>query len=171
MTAKERQEKEKPTMMVSLGEVRALVFDFDGVFTDNTVYVFEDGREAVVCSRSDGLGLDKLRNARLPMLVLSTEKNQVVAARCKKVKLPYLQGVGDKLPALKKWLSERHVALDKTAYLGNDVNDLACMQAVGWPVAVADAYPEVKQVARLVLKKPGGRGAIRELADLLVPSL
>ena len=153
--------------MNSLAEIKALIFDFDGVFTDNTVYVFEDGREAVVCSRADGLGLDKLRAARLPMLVISTERNPVVAARCKKVKLPCLQGVDDKLPALEKWLSDQGIALEQAAYLGNDVNDLACMQAVGWPVAVADAYPEVKRIARQVLEMPGGKGAIRELADLL----
>ena len=156
--------------MNSLTEIKALIFDFDGVFTDNTVYVFEDGREAVVCSRADGLGLDKLRAARLPMMVISTERNPVVAARCKKVKLPFLQGVADKLPALEQWLCEKGIALEHTAYLGNDVNDLACMRAVGWPVAVADAYPEIKEIARLVLAKPGGKGAIRELADLLAPS-
>ncbi len=151
------------------GAVKAVVFDFDGVFTDNRVWVDQEGRELVACHRGDGLGLDRLRGLGLPLLVLSTERNPVVAARCRKVQLPCRQGFAAKLPELMKWLAEVGVAPAGCAYLGNDLNDLACLEAVGWPLVVADAHPAVRPLARLVLAAPGGLGAVRELCDLLAP--
>ena len=148
--------------------IRAVIFDFDGVFTDNRVYVFEDGREAVACNRSDGHGLALLQRTALSLLVLSTETNPVVSARCRKLGLQCIQGVTEKLPALKDWLAGCQVPAAQAAYVGNDVNDLECLQWVGWPIAVADAYPCVKSIARLVLKAPGGHGAVREVCELLL---
>jgi YrbI family 3-deoxy-D-manno-octulosonate 8-phosphate phosphatase len=146
----------------------ALVFDFDGVFTDNRVTVLEEGREAVVCSRGDGMGIELLRKAGWPMVVISKETHPIVSARCAKLKLECQQGVDDKLPALRRWLEDRGFALDCTVYVGNDINDLACLTAVGCPVVVADAHPEAARAARIVLEKPGGRGALRELAELIL---
>ncbi|HWA99316.1 MAG TPA: acylneuraminate cytidylyltransferase [Pirellulales bacterium] len=145
----------------------AIILDFDGVFTDNRVVVFDDGREAVVCNRSDGWGLAGLKRDGWPMCVISTESNPVVAARCRKLGLDYLQGIDDKLAAVKRWLSERNVSLAETLFLGNDVNDLACLQAVGCPAVVADAHPVARAAARLVLTNNGGAGALRELAELI----
>jgi len=147
--------------------IDALVMDFDGVMTDNRVIVLQDEREAVVCDRSDGLGIGRLRTLGLPMLVLSTEANPVVAARCKKLQLECLQGIDVKEEALARWLSERGYDPARTVYVGNDINDLGCLRLVGCPIAVGDAYEEVKSVARLVLRRPGGQGAVRELADLI----
>lgn len=146
----------------------ALVLDFDGVLTDNRVLVFEDGREAVLCDRGDGLGVERLGRQPIALLVLSRETNPVVAARCRKLGIDCLQGVRDKVPALAQWLRERGVAPERTIFVGNDVNDLECMRFVGCAVAVADAYPEVRAAARLVLSRPGGRGAVRELTDLIL---
>ncbi len=148
--------------------ISAVIFDFDGVFTDNKVYVFEDGREAVACNRSDGYGISMLRKTNIPLLVLSAEENPVVAARCRKLSIECIHGVKDKLPALRQWLVEQAVDIRHTAYVGNDLNDLACMQAVGFPIAVADAYPQIKTVAKLVLKANGGHGAVREVCDLIL---
>lgn len=148
--------------------VRALVMDFDGVHTDDRVSVGGDGSERVVCNRSDGLGLERLRKAGLPMLVLSKERNPVVEARCRKLGIEHRQGVDDKLPALVAWLDERGLSRQDTVYVGNDVNDLACMAHVGCPVAVADARPEARRAARFVLARRGGRGALRELADMIL---
>ena len=148
--------------------VAALVMDFDGVLTDDTVSVDQDGRESVRCSRGDGLGLEALRKLGLPMLVLSKEQNPVVAARCKKLQLRYEQGVDAKLPALQAYCAELGVALEHTVYVGNDVNDLPCLAAVGCGVAVADAHPRAKQAASIVLEAQGGRGAVRELCDLIL---
>jgi len=148
--------------------IDAVVMDFDGVFTDNRVLVFEDGREAVVCSRSDGWGLGELRAAGHTLLVLSTERNSVVAARCGKLGIECLHGQADKRGALVAWCRERGMALERLVYVGNDVNDLGCMAAVGCPIAVADAHPLVRSASRMVLRGRGGHGALRELSDLLL---
>ncbi len=146
----------------------ALVMDFDGVFTDNRLLVFEDGSEAVRCHRGDGLGLARLRATGLPMLVLSTERSPVVAARCAKLGLECQHGVEDKLSALTRWLEGRDLRADGVIYLGNDSNDIECMRRVGCAVAPSDAETEARAEADIVLQRPGGRGAIRELADLLL---
>jgi len=146
----------------------ALVMDFDGVFTDNTVYVLEDGSEAVRCSRGDGLGLSELRRLSFPLLVLSSEVNPVVAARCEKLKIECIQGQGDKLNTLIQWLDNKHIGLESVAYIGNDLNDLDCLNAVGCSIAVQDAVEAVRLASRIVLSKPGGKGALRELCDLIL---
>ncbi len=148
--------------------VAAVVFDFDGVFTDNKVITFQDGREAVVCDRSDSWGIGRLRKTGLPLLVLSTETNPVVQARCDKMRIPCQQGLDNKVEALKRWLDERGLPASQVVYVGNDDNDLGCMELVGCPVAVADAYPEALERAVLVLKHPGGDGAVREICDLVL---
>jgi YrbI family 3-deoxy-D-manno-octulosonate 8-phosphate phosphatase len=146
----------------------AVVFDFDGVMTNNRVLTDQDGGELVACDRSDGLGLAALRATGIPILVLSTEENPVVLARCAKLKLPCLHGQADKAKALGQWLDENQLNPAKTIYLGNDRNDSGCMELVGCPVAVADAYPEALQRALIVLEGKGGEGAVRELCDFLL---
>lgn len=163
------QEQQRQRRLQALPEtIEAIVFDFDGVFTDNRVLVTEDGREAVLCDRADGWGIGQLKKTGIPLLVLSTEKNPVVRARSEKMGLPCLQGIGDKGAALAAWLVEQDLDPANVIYVGNDVNDLPCMQQVGCVVVVADARPEVKQLANLVLERPGGQGAVRELCDLIL---
>lgn len=147
--------------------VRLVVFDFDGVLTDNTVLVATDGTESVRCWRSDGLGLRKLSELGLEMFVLSTETNPVVAVRCAKLGLPYRQGCEDKAAALAELAAARGLSLGEVAYVGNDINDLACLERVGLPVIVADAHPSVHGVARWRTAASGGRGAVREVCDEL----
>ena len=149
----------------------ALVLDFDGVFTANTVYLSEDGVESVRCSRGDGMGISLLRQTGLPMLILSTETNKVVAARANKLRLPVLHGRTDKLSDLQQWADDAGVALSETVYIGNDVNDVECLRAVGFAVVPADAHPSAVAVADLQLSCDGGNGAVRELADMLLPLL
>jgi YrbI family 3-deoxy-D-manno-octulosonate 8-phosphate phosphatase len=151
-------------------DVDAVVTDFDGVHTDDRVMVAEDGSESVTTNRSDGMGVRLLREAGMPVLILSTEVNPVVAARGRKLRVEVRQGLGDKAAALTEWAAERGIALDRVAYLGNDVNDLSCLALVGWPVAVADAHPLVRSAARVVLTRRGGDGAVRELAELAMPT-
>jgi N-acylneuraminate cytidylyltransferase len=148
--------------------ISAVVFDFDGVFTDNKVTVLQDGREAVRCDRSDGWGIGRLKKTGLTILVLSTEVNPVVRARCEKLGIPYLQGIGEKGAALTQWMEQQGFDPQHVVYVGNDDNDLACMSRVGCPVAVADAYPEALAHAHLVLEHTGGDGAVRELCDLIL---
>ncbi|HSO43805.1 MAG TPA: HAD hydrolase family protein, partial [Rhodospirillales bacterium] len=150
-----------------LAAIRLLVFDFDGVMTDNRVVVFEDGREGVLCSRGDGMGMDRLRASGLAVAVISKEGNPVVTARCRKLKIPCVQGVGDKLPVLRGIVADQGITLADVAYMGNDINDLECMQAVGLAIAPADAEPEILRIAGLVTIAKGGFGAVREIADLI----
>lgn len=151
-----------------LGKIEAIAFDFDGVFTDNRVYVMQNGEEAVVCDRSDGMGISMLRKAGVPMVVISTETNPVVSARCAKLKLEVRQGIDDKLPTLEAWVKRNKLRMDNVAFVGNDINDVECLRASGLGVVVADAYPVAVEAADLVLTKDGGRGAVRELADRLL---
>ena len=144
-----------------------MVFDFDGVMTDNRVWVDAQGNEQVACNRSDGLGLAMLRERGIDLLVLSTEANPVVGARCRKLSLPYEQGVANKAARLRSQLDERDIAPSDVIYLGNDINDLDCMRLVGCGVAVADAHPDVLREADLILTRAGGHGAVRELCDRL----
>ncbi|MFH1906419.1 MAG: acylneuraminate cytidylyltransferase [Chloroflexota bacterium] len=149
-------------------KVQLLVLDFDGVLTDNRVWVDQDGREMVAANRSDSLGINMLRQAGVETVVISKETNPVVAARCRKLNVPYIKGEDDKESALKKILVERKIDASHVVYLGNDINDLPCFPLVGWAVAVADAMPEVARQADYVLTRPGGRGAVRELCDLIL---
>lgn len=149
----------------------ALVMDFDGVFTDDRVLVHQDGTESVACHRGDGLGLERLRAAGLPMVVISKERNPVVRARCAKLGLECHHGVDAKLELLRGWLAERDLPAERTVYIGNDVNDLDCLRFVGCGVTPADAHPTARAAADVVLRACGGRGALRELADLLAPQL
>ncbi len=150
--------------------VRAVVTDFDGVHTDDTAIVDADGGERVRVSREDGMGVALLRRAGVPMLILSTEVNPVVRARAEKLRVPVLHGVDDKEAALRSWAEEMGIPLADIAYLGNDVNDLAAMRIVGWPIAVANAHPLVLEEARVVLRRAGGDGAVRELIERVLSS-
>jgi len=149
-------------------KVTLVVFDFDGVMTDNHAWVDQDGREAVMVNRSDGMGIALLRKAGIPAVVLSTETNPVVAARCKKLNLPVVQGLEDKTSTLRAWLEAHQLDPAGSVYVGNDINDLPCFPLVGCAVAVADAHPEVLAQADLVLACNGGQGAVRELCELVL---
>ncbi|MFC4255546.1 NTP transferase domain-containing protein [Altererythrobacter xixiisoli] len=146
---------------------QAIVFDFDGVFTDDCVVVDENGKESVICSRRDGMGIESLRKAGVPMVVISKEKNPVVAARCRKLQLDHFHGVEAKLELMTRWLADRGFDPAATVYIGNDINDVACMAHVGTAVAPRDAHPSALAAADIVLDADGGQGAIRLFADLL----
>ena len=145
-----------------------LVMDFDGVFTDNSVYVLEDGREAVKCSRGDGMGLSMLKKNGIPMLVFSTEENLVVSARCRKLGIEVIQNVSDKQTSLNTLLKDRNISINNIIYIGNDINDLECIINAGCGIAVNDAFDVVKRNADIILNSNGGNGALRELAEIIL---
>ena len=150
-----------------LASIRLIVFDFDGVFTDNTVYVYQDGTESVCCWRSDGLGLARLRDVGVHAFIISTETNPVVSARAKKLKLSCKQGVEDKAVGILATCQELKVDPQQTMFVGNDINDIPAFKSVGIPVGVADAYPEIYPYVLHRTQKPGGLGAVREICDLV----
>ncbi|GLF97724.1 acylneuraminate cytidylyltransferase [Streptomyces yaizuensis] len=161
-----------PSGLPTRADIDAVVLDFDGTQTDDRVWIDAEGRETVAVHRGDGLAVARLREAGLDLLILSTERNPVVAARGLKLRIPVLQGVDRKDLALKRWCDEHGIDPQRVLYAGNDVNDLPCFGIVGWPVAVADAHGPLRAVARAVTATPGGRGAVREIAGwLLGPSL
>ncbi|MFE3884927.1 cytidylyltransferase domain-containing protein [Streptomyces lydicus] len=162
----------RPGALPTREDIDAVVLDFDGTQTDDRVLIDADGREIVAVHRGDGLGVAALRKAELKLLILSTETNPVVAARARKLQVPVLHGIDRKDLALKQWCEEAGIDPARVLYVGNDVNDLPCFDLVGWPVAVADAHDVVRGAARALTAKPGGSGAIREIATwLLGPSL
>ncbi|MEU1472060.1 acylneuraminate cytidylyltransferase [Streptomyces sp. NPDC005761] len=161
-----------PAPLPTRDDIDAVVLDFDGTQTDDRVLIDSDGRETVAVHRGDGLGIAALRRAGLPLLILSTEQNPVVAARAHKLRVPVLHGIDRKDLALKQWCDEQSIAPERVLYVGNDVNDLPCFALAGWPVAVASAHDSVRAAARAVTTTPGGFGAIREIAAwLLGPTL
>jgi YrbI family 3-deoxy-D-manno-octulosonate 8-phosphate phosphatase len=148
--------------------IKAIIFDFDGVFTDNRVIIDEDGKESVICNRSDGLGISSIKKYGLSLLVLSKERNPVVQKRCEKMGLPCVQGIDNKKSFLTSWLEKKAINPNNVIYVGNDVNDIECLIYVGCGVAVADAYQDVKKASKIILKNKGGQGAVRELCDLII---
>lgn len=146
--------------------VELMVFDFDGVMTDNRVLIDQDGKELVFVNRADGLAVSELKKMGYKMLILSTEINPVVTARAEKLKLDVLQGIDDKKKALEQYCKEKIIDLKKVLYVGNDINDREVMEVVGIRVVPADAYPEVMEIADVILKTKGGYGVIRELYSL-----
>jgi len=147
--------------------VGLIVFDFDGFFTDNTVSVSQDGVESIRCWRSDGLGLSRLRSINVQSVIISTEVNPVVTVRANKLKMICKQGIEDKATAILETCKEFGVEPSKTMFVGNDINDIPAFNAVGFPVAVADAYPEVYPHVLFRTEKSGGLGAVREVCDLI----
>jgi YrbI family 3-deoxy-D-manno-octulosonate 8-phosphate phosphatase len=149
-----------------IGATRFVAFDFDGVFTDNSVFVSQDGTESVRSYRGDGIGLRKLEKLGIGLVVISTEVNPVVAVRCKKLDIHCIQGSDDKLSDLRSLLLERNLLLNQAAFVGDDVNDLDCLRNVGLPIVVQDAHPDVQAFCRYRTETMGGYGAVREVCDL-----
>jgi len=150
-----------------LRAIRFIVFDFDGVFTDDAVYVSQDGTEMVRCWRGDGLGLRQLDALGIGSAILSTEVNPVVGLRARKMRIQCHQGIDDKRERLERLSVEVGIPLSEFAYVGNDINDLLCFQGVGLPIAVRNAHPDVLGSTRYRTEARGGHGAVREVCDLL----
>jgi len=150
-----------------LNDIKLIVYDFDGVMTDNRVIVREDGIESVIVSRADGLGVGIIMEMGIPQMILSSETNRIVSFRAKKLGIPVLQGVDDKKTVLLKYCRDNNYDPGGILYVGNDINDEGVMKAVGYSVATADAHHSIKSLAKQVLSTKGGHGVVRELADKL----
>jgi YrbI family 3-deoxy-D-manno-octulosonate 8-phosphate phosphatase len=144
---------------------KVLITDFDGVHTDGRVLFSEDGTESVSCNRRDGFGVEIAKRNGLEVLILSKEKNSVVAARARKLGVECIHSCDDKLTVLSRWLKSRDLHWDDIAYIGDDVNDVDCLQLAGFSICPADAVALVKETSDLCLQTPGGAGCIREIVD------
>ena len=145
-----------------------LVLDFDGVMTDNRVLISEDGKESVFCSREDSLGIEMLKKKGFEVVVISKEENKVVQARCKKLKIKCWRGIDEKYELFLREIKKRNLELENVCFIGNDVNDSECVKNAGIGVAVADSAKLILKIADYVTKKKGGKGAVREVADLIL---
>lgn len=157
-----------PALFKLFSSIKLIVFDFDGVFTDNCVYVTEAGVESVRCWRSDGIGIARLHDYGVGTMILSKEKNPVVSMRSRKLGIECIQGVDDKAAAIFEIAQRREINLQDISFVGNDINDIPALKHVGVPVAVADAYPEILPYVVHRTNKPGGKGAVREVCDLII---
>jgi len=161
-------------MQLSLHRFHTLVFDFDGVFTNNKVYVDQNGLELVQCDRSDGYAIDliskysSLYNIDIHMFILSTESNKVVSQRASKLKLECHHGVSDKLGFLDNYLKIKHKDPQGLIYFGNDLNDLPVLSLECFFVAPKDAHALILDKASYVVDKPGGCSFVREFIEVLL---
>lgn len=153
--------------MILKNKIKLIVYDFDGVMTDNRVLVSEDGSEAVFCNRSDGMAVIKMKKLGIKQIIISTETNKVVSMRAKKLSIEVLQGIEDKATVLKKYCLKFKIKLNDVMYVGNDTNDLEAMKLVGVGVAPADADESIKKISKIVTKSKGGYGVIRELYKMM----
>ena len=155
-------------------DIHTIVFDFDGVFTDNKVWVDQIGVESVQCDRADGLGFDLLRafikanNWALNYFILSKEKNPVVSIRAQKLQINCVQSMSNKADYIANYLGENNLSAKGLVYLGNDLNDLAVMRISGFSVAPSDAHALILDQSDLVLPQKGGDGFVRAFIELLI---
>jgi N-acylneuraminate cytidylyltransferase len=152
------------------GRIDLVICDFDGVITDNRVWVDQDGHETVAAYRSDSVRVKELREIGIEVMILSSETNRVVEARARKMGVEAVHGVAlhDKGRVMREIIERKNMKAANVIFIGNDINDLPCFEAAGWSVAVADAFPDVIRAADYVLSKNGGHGALREICDLIL---
>lgn len=160
--------QDRPPLQSLAKRIQLIIFDFDGVFTDNHVLVLQDGTEGVICSRADGLGMEALKRLGVKLIVLSKEENPVVSKRCQKLSIPCIQGCDNKAEILNQEAKKLGISLKEIAYMGNDINDLECLKIVGLPACVIDSHQDVIAVSLYVTQAKGGHGAVREFCDYIV---
>ena len=148
--------------------INLLISDFDGVFTDNSVFISENGIESVRCNRSDGIGIALLKESGVEFIVCSSEKVNIVKYRANKIGFESYVDVKNKGYFIRNYLSKKPFNQSNVAYIGNDVNDLSAFDSVGYKIAVKDAYPEIILKADKILNCKGGYGAVREACEHII---
>ena len=149
-------------------KIQLIVYDFDGVMTDNKLYVDQNGNEMVQVTRADGLGVAEIKKLGIKQIIISTEKNPVVSARADKLDISCLQGIENKKTALMDYCKKNNIDLRNVAYVGNDINDEEAMEIVGTALCPADAHESIKEISDKIMKTKGGDGVIRELLDFII---
>ncbi len=154
-----------------LREIRLFATDVDGVLTDAGMYYSESGDEWKKFNTRDGMGIKLLQKAGLITAIVTQERTRLVARRAEKLAIPELhQGVMDKLSVIRDMAMRHGIPLKQVAYIGDDVNDIEALQAVGFSAAPADGLPQVLEIVHHVCRKKGGEGAVRELAEMILLS-
>ena len=151
-----------------LKNIKLIIYDFDGVMTNNTVYIDQHGNEMVQVNRADGLGVAKIKELGIQQIIISTEQNSVVSARAMKLGIPCLKGIDNKKESLLNYCQKNGININEVAYIGNDINDKEAMEIARIRFCPADAHEIIKEISDRVLKRNGGDGVIRELLDILI---
>lgn len=160
----------KPSV-AKLRKIRLFATDVDGVLTDGGMYYSDSGQQMKKFNVWDGMGLALMGRAGLIIGIITTEQTKLVAQRAKKLNITEVhQGIWDKLGVLKEMGKRYGVSLQEMAFIGDDINDLKALQAVGFSASPANARPEVRKSVKYVCKANGGEGAVRELADMILGS-
>jgi 3-deoxy-D-manno-octulosonate 8-phosphate phosphatase (KDO 8-P phosphatase) len=152
-------------MKKKLADFDIFFFDFDGVLTDNFVYLSEDGTEIVRCSRADGLAFRALHALGKQCIIVSAEKNKVVSKRAEKLSALALQGVQNKEIEIRSFMNSRGLDRTRAVFVGNDINDLGAMQYCGLSICPIDSHQQIIHIADLILESSGGNGIVREIAE------
>ncbi len=152
---------------VSPDSIQLIIYDFDGVMTNNKVYVDQNGNEFVQVNRADGLAVSEIKNLRIKQIIISTETNTVVHRRANKLGIQCIQCVTDKAKELQSYCLVNNINLKNVIYVGNDINDKKAMELVGWPLCPSDAHESIKNISMYIFTKKGGEGVVRELFDLI----
>lgn len=150
-------------------QVKILVLDVDGVMTDGRLYYHDDGTESKAFDVRDGHGIKMLKQAGIETALISGRNSPMVKKRAADLGITeVVQGVRDKVPVLTEILSRKSLKLEEAAFVGDDIVDLTVMSRVGFAVVVADASEYLFDIAHYVTLAPGGRGAVREVAELIL---
>lgn len=158
----------KRTKPIATNEIKLIVYDFDGVMTDNRVIVDENGKESVIVHRGDGYGVRMIRDKlKIHQIILSTEENSVVKRRAEKLNIQVIHGVEVKEKVLRAYCDENNFKLSQVLFIGNDLNDLEAMQLCGKTACPSDAEPEIRLYVDYVFQAGGGFGVVRELYRML----
>lgn len=149
--------------------IRLVIFDVDGVLTDGSLYLGDDGQEYKAFNSRDGHGMVTLRETGVRLAVITGRSSEVVRIRMESLGVAHVyQGRRDKLPAYEELKASLGLPDAEVAYVGDDVVDLPVMRRVGLAIAVADAHPLVRQHAHWSTGSGGGRGAAREVCELIL---
>ena len=149
-------------------KINLIVYDFDGVMTDNKVYIDENGNEMVVVNRADGMGVSEIKKIGIEQIIISTEKNKVVSVRARKLDIPCAQGIDNKKDYLIDYCKKNNIDIENVAFVGNDINDKHAMTISGITLSPSDAHPSIVSISDHVLKSKGGDGVIREILDYIM---
>lgn len=165
------KERRDDASRARIGAIGALVIDVDGTLTDGGMYYGASGEALKKFNTRDAKGLQRIRQAGIKLCVMTQEQSESVHARMRKLKIDnYHPGVRDKLTLLQEVADDWGLPLEAVAYMGDDLNDLACLEAVGYAFCPQDAVPEIRAVADYVTRSRAGHGAVREACDWLLSS-
>jgi len=156
----------------TIKKLKLIIFDVDGVFTDGSVYIDEQGKEMLKFSRIDGRGIRLLKETGLKTAIITSEDSNIVKIRMKKLKIDQIfTGIQDKMKIYNDLKENYDLNDENICYLGDDTNDIEIMKIVGFACCPINAQKRVKKISKFVSDLKGGEGFVREICNLIVKNL